>query len=43
MNQTKAENKELRKEVDVLRKELINATEECQKLAKNTKKVKKMA
>lgn len=41
LNQTKAENAELRKEVDSLRKELINATQECKKLQTNTKKAKK--
>ena len=43
MNQTKAENEQHRRQIDSLRKELTAATNECNQLTSETKRIKKEA
>lgn len=43
LNQTKAQNKTHRAKIDSLRKELLNATNECNTLTSETKRIKKEA
>lgn len=43
LNQTKAKNQKLRKDIDVLRKELTSANSEVERIHKKTKKAKKEA
>lgn len=43
MNVTKTQNKKLRADIDMLRKELMSKQDECNRLIKKTNKAKKLA
>ena len=43
LNQTRSQNLSLRREIDMLRKELISSLNECKRLTNQTKKVRKIA